>query len=74
MSDRPLLSFAAAAALLSVHEVTLRRWYHRGSLPPAMVVRPDGRYWLRRRVVLAWRDGLDTGTPTLAVLRSEVAG
>lgn len=57
-ADRPLLSFAAAAVLTGYAESTLRRWHHAGDLPAGMVLRLNGRWYVRRAALLAWRDAL----------------
>ena len=56
--ERALISVAAAARLAGVTPSTAYRWLERGELAGA--VRVGNRWYVRRRVLLAWLDGQDT--------------
>ncbi len=59
-ADRPLLTVPQAAVHLGISESAAYRWLDRGELPGAVHV--GGRWWVRRRVLLAWLEG-EEGPP-----------
>lgn len=56
---KALISFREATELTGHSEATLRRWHRAGDLPVGIVLRLNGRWYIRRAALLAWRDKVD---------------
>jgi hypothetical protein len=57
---RPLMSLTEAAAEIGVSRSAAYAWARAGCLPG--LVELNGRWYVRRRVLLAWLDGQEMGT------------